>query len=79
MKTENRGSRTRDVRSHCVFKLPFGEELFGGPSSAPGVGGRTTTMGYTVSDNVRQKFTQTTKRVRPPILRFLFNLVSALS
>ena len=27
LKTENRGSRTREVRSHCVFKLPFGEEL----------------------------------------------------
>jgi RHS repeat-associated protein len=38
--------------------LPFGEELFGGPPSQPGVGGRTTTMGYTSSDNVRQKFTQ---------------------
>jgi RHS repeat-associated protein len=37
--------------------LPFGEELFGGPPSQPGVGGRTTTMGYTSSDNVRQKFT----------------------
>jgi RHS repeat-associated protein len=38
--------------------LPFGEELFGGPPSQPGAGGRTTTMGYTASDNVRQKFTQ---------------------
>ncbi|HEY5839427.1 MAG TPA: MBG domain-containing protein [Pyrinomonadaceae bacterium] len=26
--------------------LPFGKELFGGPPSHPGVGGRTTTMGY---------------------------------
>ena len=32
--------------------LPFGEELFAG------VGGRTTGLGYTASDNVRQKFTQ---------------------
>jgi RHS repeat-associated protein len=32
--------------------LPFGEELFAG------TGGRTTAQGYTLSDNVRQKFTQ---------------------
>ena len=44
-------SRTREVRSHCIFKLPFGEELFAG------TGGRTTAQGYTASDNVRQKFT----------------------
>ena len=50
LKTENRGSRTREVRSHCVFKLPFGEGLFAG------TGGRTTTQGYT-GDSVRQKFT----------------------
>jgi RHS repeat-associated protein len=31
--------------------LPFGEELFAG------TGGRTTSQGYTASDNVRQKFT----------------------
>jgi RHS repeat-associated protein len=31
--------------------LPFGEELYAG------VGGRTTGLGYTASDNVRQKFT----------------------
>src|SRR5207245_2522472 len=31
--------------------LPFGEEL------AAGTGGRTTTQGYSASDNVRQKFT----------------------
>src|SRR5260370_34817298 len=50
LKTENVGSRTREVRSHCVFKLPFGEELFAG------TGGRTTAQGYT-GDSVRQKFT----------------------
>ena len=44
-------SRTREVRSHCVFKLPFGEELFAG------TGGRTAAQGY-VGDSVRQKFTQ---------------------
>ena len=32
--------------------LPFGEELYAG------AGGRTTALGYTASDNVRQKFTQ---------------------
>jgi len=32
--------------------LPFGEELFAG------TGGRTAPQGYTLSDNVRQKFTQ---------------------
>ena len=32
--------------------LPFGEEIFAG------TGGRTTGQGYTLSDNVRQKFTQ---------------------
>lgn len=37
--------------------LPFGEELFGGPPSNPGVGGRLTTQGY-VGDIMRQKFTQ---------------------
>ncbi len=40
----------REVRSHCVFKLPFGEELYAG------VDGRLTTQGYT-GDGVRQKFT----------------------
>ena len=45
------GSRTREVRSHCVFKLPFGEELFAG------TGGRTTQHGYT-GGSVRQKFTR---------------------
>jgi RHS repeat-associated protein len=39
------------VRSHCVFKLPFGEELFAD------TGGRTIAQGY-VGDNVRQKFTR---------------------
>ncbi len=38
--------------------LPFGEELFGGPPSQPGAGGRLTTMGYTNNDGARQKFTQ---------------------
>src|SRR5712691_115720 len=51
LKTENRGSRVREVRSRCVFKLPFGEELFAG------TGGRTPQQGYTASDNARQKFT----------------------
>jgi len=37
--------------------LPFGEELFGGPLSQPGTGGRVTTQGYT-TDSVRQKFTR---------------------
>ena len=32
--------------------LPFGEELYAG------TGGRTSAQGYTLSDNVRQKFTQ---------------------
>ena len=44
-------SRTREVRSRCVFKLPFGEEI------GANVGGRTTAQGYTASDGVRQKFT----------------------
>lgn len=43
-------SRTRGVRSHCVFKLPFGEELIAG------TGGRTWGQGYT-GDSTRQKFT----------------------
>lgn len=43
-------SRVRAVRSRCVFKLPFGEEV------GAGVGGRTTAQGY-VTDNVAQKFT----------------------
>ena len=42
----------REVRSRCVFKLPFGEELFAG------TGNRTTALGYTNSDGARQKFTQ---------------------
>jgi RHS repeat-associated protein len=50
LKTENRGSQTREVRSHCVFKLPFGEELFAG------VGGRTIAQGYSASDEIRQHF-----------------------
>ena len=50
MKTENRLSRTREVRSHCVFKLPFGEELYAGVSN------RTPQQGYT-GDSTRQKFT----------------------
>ncbi len=37
--------------------LPFGEELFGGPPSQPGAGGRTITQGYS-GDSTRQKFTQ---------------------
>jgi RHS repeat-associated protein len=37
--------------------LPFGEELFGGPPNQPGLGGRTTTQGYS-GDSTRQKFTQ---------------------
>jgi RHS repeat-associated protein len=36
--------------------LPFGEELFGGAPSQPGLGGRTTTQGY-AADSTRQKFT----------------------
>lgn len=40
------------MRNRCVFKLPFGEELFAG------TGGRTAAQGYSVSDGVRQKFTQ---------------------
>ncbi|MCA1600085.1 MAG: RHS repeat-associated core domain-containing protein, partial [Acidobacteria bacterium] len=40
----------RKSERRCVFKLPFGEELFAG------TGGRTTAQGY-VGDNVRQKFT----------------------
>jgi len=40
------------VRSHCVFYLPFGEEL------GAGTGGRTTAQGYSASDGVRQHFTQ---------------------
>jgi RHS repeat-associated protein len=41
----------RESGSRCVFKLPFGEELYAG------IGPRTTATGYT-GDNVRQKFTQ---------------------
>jgi len=44
LKTEIKLSRTREVRSHYVFKLPFGEELFAG------TGGRTTAQGYSASD-----------------------------
>ena len=39
------------MRNHCVFKLPFGEELFAG------TGGRTQAQGYSASDGVRQHFT----------------------
>jgi len=46
------GSRQRESGSRCVFKLPFGEELFATQ------GGRTTNQGYSVADGVRQKFTQ---------------------
>jgi len=41
----------REVRSHCVFKMPFGEELYAG------TGGRTTAQGYSAGDGVRQQFT----------------------
>ena len=40
------------MRSHCVFKLPFGEELLAG------TGGRTQAQGYGVGDGIRQHFTQ---------------------
>src|SRR5260370_37513001 len=42
-------SRVREVRTHCVFKLPFGEEL-------TTQGGRSPQLGY-VGDATRQKFT----------------------
>jgi hypothetical protein len=38
--------------------LPFGEELF----ATQGL--RTGTMGYSVNDSVRQKFTRTSTRIR---------------
>jgi RHS repeat-associated protein len=50
LKTENQGSRTREVRSRCVFYLPFGEEL------GQGIGNRGPS--YTNADGARQKFTQ---------------------
>ncbi len=40
------------MRSRCVFKLPFGEELFAGTD------GRTQAQGYSAIDGVRQHFTQ---------------------
>jgi RHS repeat-associated protein len=46
---DQNGNYVRGVTRHDY--LPFGEELFAG------VGGRTSQQGYTVSDNVRQKFT----------------------
>jgi RHS repeat-associated protein len=46
----------REMRSRCVFKLPFGEELAGGTTQNPGPGGRTDVQGY-AGDSVRQKFT----------------------
>jgi RHS repeat-associated protein len=52
---DQNGNYVRGVIRHDY--LPFGEELFGGPPELPGAGGRTTTMGYTSSDDVRQKFT----------------------
>jgi len=51
LKTENQLSRTREVRSHCVFKLPFGEEL-----TTQGL--RPSVQGYTSNDGARQKFTK---------------------
>jgi RHS repeat-associated protein len=38
------------VRSHCVFKLPFGEEL------SSGLGLRSSTPGYATSDTNRWKY-----------------------
>ena len=40
----------REVRSRCVFYLPFGEEL------GAGIGGRTTAQGYSAADGLRQKW-----------------------
>lgn len=37
--------------------LPFGEDLFGGTPSNPGLGGRLTDHGYTMGDSVRQQYT----------------------
>lgn len=51
MKTEITSSRVRESGSRCVFKLPFGEELFAG------TGGRTAAQGYSANDGVRQQFT----------------------
>jgi len=42
-------ARARECR--CLSELPFGEEV------AAGVGGRTTSQGYSQVDNVRQQFT----------------------
>ena len=71
LKTENRGSRTGEVRSHCVFKLPFGEELFAG------TGGRTTAQGYSASDGVRQHFTQKERDIETGLDYFLARYYSS--
>lgn len=47
----NRIARPCARNNRCVFKLPFGEELFAG------VGGRTTSQGYSQFDGVRQRYT----------------------
>ena len=44
-----------NVRRHDY--LPFGEELYGGTASNPGPNGRTTSLGYSGGDGVRQQFT----------------------
>jgi RHS repeat-associated protein len=50
LKTENVDLRTREVRSRCVFKLPFGEEL------GAGTGSRSGGQGYGASDTNRWKY-----------------------
>lgn len=45
-------SRMRIAKGRCVFKMPFGVEL------GAGTGGRTIGMGFSVTDGLRQKFTQ---------------------
>jgi RHS repeat-associated protein len=52
--------------------LPFGEELF-----AP-TGGRTTTMGYTNSDKVRQQFTSKERDVETGLDYFLARYYSSI-
>src|SRR5256885_10733441 len=66
--------------SHCVFKLPFGEELFAG------TGGRSTTQGYALPppspnvpppDGVRQQFTLKERDIETGLDYFLARYYSS--
>src|SRR5437016_10752085 len=59
------------LKCRCVFKLPFGEELYAG------MGGRTTAQGYSIGDGARQKFTQKERDIETGLDYFLARYYSS--